>query len=497
VLGIYTQGVLAATLGLSGASDAFFAALALCLFVSYVVNTSVLNREVPELARLLDPSHVPTGAFWERAWRLTRPVSVVCAALGVALFVGADWAIKLIAPGLTPDTSNLAAASLRVMSVPLAIQLCSSVLIAVQYSLQRQPLIQVTSLFYSASVIPAVLFLTPRIGPISASIGAGVSFCLMFVTIVVGSLVLARRQVSPFNPSRPAGAEPSVAIVTLASVVFYGQTIVGPLIGSTIGEGTVAQLSFAYRPVEVLARALPVVIAYTVMPTLAAAHARQHLSQAHAQASEALRVTLVLILPLSALLVAVRDPLIAVLYQRSAFSADAARIVAPTLAWYAAALPGLSIVVVLNAILFSMGRQRWPLIIGLAMLLAYVALGVVLGHIYGGIGVALAFCVTNLVGAVAGTAVSGRRDALALSAAPWFRWTIAASVMALVCGGAAVLLAHALPNLVQLFLGLVIGGGAAIVCVAAALAGSVRAGRAWLDQHVIRVLRPNANPSPR
>src|SRR5438445_12577102 len=45
-LGIYTQAVLAATLGLSSASDAYFAALPLALFASYVVNTSVQNREV-------------------------------------------------------------------------------------------------------------------------------------------------------------------------------------------------------------------------------------------------------------------------------------------------------------------------------------------------------------------------------------------------------------------------------------------------------------------
>src|SRR3979411_2505155 len=64
VLGIWTQAVLAATLGLSGEADAYFTALALSLFVTYILTQTVINRWVPELASLLDPMHLPTRAFW-------------------------------------------------------------------------------------------------------------------------------------------------------------------------------------------------------------------------------------------------------------------------------------------------------------------------------------------------------------------------------------------------------------------------------------------------
>jgi peptidoglycan biosynthesis protein MviN/MurJ (putative lipid II flippase) len=191
--GIYTQAVLAATLGLSGASDAYFAALALCLFVTYVLNTSAINREVPELANLLDANFAPTRAFWRRTWRLSRRIVLISAVLGIALFAGADWAIKLIAPGLSPQSNELAVASLRIMAWPLAIQLSGSGLIAAQFALQGQPLIQSTALLYSGAVVAALVFLTPSVGPISAAIGAGVSFFLMFAVVVIGTQRLARR----------------------------------------------------------------------------------------------------------------------------------------------------------------------------------------------------------------------------------------------------------------------------------------------------------------
>jgi putative peptidoglycan lipid II flippase len=408
---------------------------------------------------------------------------LISAVLGVGLFAGADWAIKLIAPGLSPQSTELAAASLRIMGWPLAVQLSGSGLIAAQYALQGQPLIQSTALLYSGAVIGALLFLTPSVGPISAAIGAGASFFLMFVVVVIGTLRLARRPaVVSAEPTPDARNEGSMTLVALASIVLYGQTMVGPLIASLLAEGTVAQLSFAYRPVEVIARGLPVVIAYTVMPALAAAHGRQQSEQAQAQAAEALQVTLLLVLPLAALLVAVREPVVNILYQRAAFSDAAAQAVAPTLAWYAAALPGLSVVVVLETIFFSVGRERSALILGLAILGTFLGFGLVLGLALGGAGVALAFCIANTLGALGGAAAAGHRAPRALIAANWFRWTVLASILGLAGGSLGVASTRGLPSSLQLAAGLILGGIGPVVVLARS-----QVGRAWLAQRIGRL----------
>jgi peptidoglycan biosynthesis protein MviN/MurJ (putative lipid II flippase) len=216
-----------------------------------------------------------------------------------------------------------------------------------------------------------------------------------------------------------------VAIITLTSIVVFGQTVVGPMIASMLSPGTVAQLSFAYRPAEVLARALPTVIAYSVMPALAAAHAKRDATQVDTAITEVLRLSLGLMLPVAALLVALREPLITILYQRSAFSVEAVQTVAPTLGWYAAGLPAYSIVLVLNTIFLSIGRARWALAQGVAILGGYVLLGIPLGHTLGGEGVALGFCLASLVVAIAGIAATGRRDVRRLFSATWFRWSVA------------------------------------------------------------------------
>jgi putative peptidoglycan lipid II flippase len=488
IAGIYTQAVLAATLGLSGASDAFFAALALTLFTTFVVNTSVLNREVPELAGLLDPSHAPTAAFWKRVWRLTRATTAISAGLGVLLFVGADWAITLVAPGLPAPVHELAVTSLRIMGPPLAVQLSASGLVAAQYALQGQALIQSTALLYSAAVIAALVLLTARVGPTAAAIGAGVAYCLMFLVVVVGTLRLARRPASPFEPPPNARRSTSIPLVTTASIVLYGHTIVGPLIASTLGEGTVAQLSFSYRPVEVVARGLPAVIAATVMPSLAAAHARNQVAQAAALSAEALRLTLILVMPAAAVLTALREPVVRILYQRAAFSVDAVDAVVPTLAWFAAALPAMGAVVVLTSIFFSVGHERRALGLALFILLAYTTLAFALATPMGGVGIALAFFLANVAGAIAGVMVDNERSVHAIASASWLRWTVGASALAFVGGSAGVELTRGYPAIMQLLAGAVLGSLGPTLALIRIRGRLVGAGRTWLAQLLGRAI---------
>jgi putative peptidoglycan lipid II flippase len=483
VLGIWTQAVLAAALGLSGAADAYFSALVLCTFVTYILTQTVINRWVPQLASSLDTYDAPTDAFWAAGWRLARWVALPGLALGVVLFVGAPLAVRLVAPGLDDNTHALAAQSLRIMSLPLGLQLAGTGAIAIQYALQGQPIIQASGLLYSASVIPAVLLLTPALGATSAAIGAALSFVLMFAVVLGATLVTAREPRSPLPPSSTSVRGRSVAVITLASIVVYGQTVLGPIIASTLAAGTVAQLSFAWRPAEVLSRALPTVIAYSVMPALAAAHARGNRVQLEHSISEVLQLSLGLMLPIAALMVGVREPLVTLLYQRAAFSTDAVQAVAPTLGWFAAGLPAYSVVLVLSTIFISIGRERWALATGTAVVAAYALLGFGLGQLYGGAGVAQGFCLACVGVALGGTAATGRRDPRGLLMAAWFRWSALGAVLALAGAAAGIALMQGRPTWVQLLAGAIMGGiGAGI--------GVVGAEGAFVRSLLARLRRP-------
>ena len=462
-LGIWTQAVLAATLGLSGASDAYFSALNLTSMATFVLSTTVVNRVVPELARQLDPMDLPTGQFWVAARRATNRIGVISAIAAVTLFLAPEWAISLVAPGLAGASRDLAVASLRVMSLPLGLNLASSAFAAVQYALRRQAVVQATGPLYSLAVIPSLIWLTPLVGPISPSIGTAISFVLMFAALAVSTGVAARRRVSMLTVASVRTSPPALLLVVLAAVLSYGWVVVGPIIASTLAEGTIAQVTFAFRPVDVLSRALPMVIGYSVMPTLAAAHTREDWAHLESTASEALRLALGATVPIAALLIALREPLVAVVYQRSAFSAEAARAVAPTLGWYASSLPGYGLIILLTLMFLSVGREGAAVVLSAAFLLLQLPLGWVLGQAFGGIGVASGFSVAALLVAPAGVVASGRHDVRGLLVAAWFRWTLAGAAGALLLGTLASDLTYGVPGLVRLLIGFSVGSAPAIV----------------------------------
>jgi hypothetical protein len=141
------------------------------------------------------------------------------------------------------------------------------------------------------------------------------------------------------------------------------------------------------------------------------------------------------------------------------------------------------VVLVLSTIFISIGRERWALATGAAVVGAYAVLGFGLGQIYGGAGVAQGFCLACLCVALGGIAATGRRDPRGLLKAAWFRWSALGAALALVGAAGGISLTQGHPTWVQLLAGAIIGGiGAGI--------GVVGAEGAFVRSILARMRRP-------
>jgi hypothetical protein len=128
----------------------------------------------------------------------------------------------------------------------------------------------------------------------------------------------------------------------------------------------------------------------------------------------------------------------------------------------------------LSTIFISIGRERWALATGAAVVAAYAVLGFGLGQMYGGAGVAQGFCLASVCVALGGTAATGRRDPLALLKAAWFRWSALGAVLALAGAAAGIFLMQGHPASVQLLAGAIVGGFGATIGVVGAEGAFVR-----------------------
>jgi putative peptidoglycan lipid II flippase len=111
---------------------------------------------------------------------------------------------------------------------------------------------------------------------------------------------------------------------------------------------------------------------------------------AHRTQNRALEVALALSLPAAAALAVAAVPIIAALFERGAFGAEATAAAAAALAAYALGLPAFVLVKALTPGFFARGDLATPVKIGLATVALNLALNLTLAPLFGHVGIALA-----------------------------------------------------------------------------------------------------------
>ncbi len=99
-----------------------------------------------------------------------------------------------------------------------------------------------------------------------------------------------------------------------------------------------------------------------------------------------LRAMLLLALPATVGLIALRIPLIRVLYERGSFDAHSTEMVAWALLWYAIGLTGHSLVEVLSRAFYAMHDTRTPVTVGVIAMTGNILLSFAFSHLFGRLG---------------------------------------------------------------------------------------------------------------
>ena len=140
--------------------------------------------------------------------------------------------------------------------------------------------------------------------------------------------------------------------------------IVNTIIALGQPEGSVTAITLAFSLMLMPQMAIAQSAAIASLPTFSAQVARgEHGEMRHSLAST-LRAVLLLAIPATAGLILLRTPLVALLYQRGAFSAQSTELVAWALLWYAAGLVGHALVEILSRAFYALHDTRTPVIVG-------------------------------------------------------------------------------------------------------------------------------------
>jgi len=142
--------------------------------------------------------------------------------------------------------------------------------------------------------------------------------------------------------------------------------LVNTILASGMPEGSLAAITLAFAlmimPQAVLAQSTGI----AALPTFSAQVARGELSAFRTAIADTLRGLVFLSLPASLGLIVLREPIVGLLLQRGAFTAESTQMVAWALLWYAAGLVGHSLLEISARAFYALQDTRTPVLVGAA-----------------------------------------------------------------------------------------------------------------------------------
>lgn len=296
------------------------------------------------------------------AWRLTSMVMslamVVTIPTSLVLAFLARPLTELVVPGWDAQSKDLTATLMRIMLISPAIFAVSGFCISVLNSFQRFFLAGLAPVMYSATIIASALLFRP-LGIEAVAIGAVVGSALHLLIQVPGLISIGMRY--RFRVSLSDRGVREVLRLMGPRMIGLGVTQVNQLVNVILASfllvGSIGYLNVAWLML-MTPLVLAMAISTAVFPTMAEESARHHSEAVGEVFVLSLRTILFLTIPLAVGLMALGEPLIRLLFEHGAFTAENAHLTQFALMFYAIGLAGHATVEIVDRVYYAL-HDTW------------------------------------------------------------------------------------------------------------------------------------------
>ncbi len=181
------------------------------------------------------------------------------------------------------------------------------------------------------------------------------------------------------------------------AAVYQINSLVICLLGSLLPQGSISYLYYADRLVQFPLGIFAIAMATAVLPALSQQASSGQLNQLKATFSHALRMVFFIMLPCMAGLIVLREPIVALLFQRGAFGDEATRLTASALFYYVIGLWAFSGVRIVLYAFYALKDTRTPVLAGVVSVLANSVAGIALMGPMKHNGLALALSLSSML----------------------------------------------------------------------------------------------------
>ncbi|MEN6326293.1 MAG: lipid II flippase MurJ [Syntrophomonas sp.] len=165
-----------------------------------------------------------------------------------------------------------------------------------------------------------------------------------------------------------------------------------------MNPGSISALDYASRISSLVYSIFILSLATVIYPALS------RLSEDHGEfmrlLGRALRIALMAVLPMAAMFIVLRIPIVELLYQRGRFDAQDTLITSTVLAGLALGMCGMAFCELLNRAFYALKDTRTPMINGICVIIMNIIMNIILVHYMGILGIALGSSIAATFSAV-------------------------------------------------------------------------------------------------
>jgi putative peptidoglycan lipid II flippase len=355
LIGFFRVALTAYLLGTHSAADA----LAVAVGPIDTLNSVLINTMIFAFVPMLTERDGPARAALFR--KLRRVFMRVFFLLAVSIILFAPWLIRVLAPGLDANYVGTAITILRIASVSSLAAGTAALHSAFLFTHRRF----VPTAFHQAS-----LNLLTIVGALGLWRTAGVyGFAIGYTVgawVQLGIVYFAARDTSQGEPAGEPDIHWRELLAKPGSFLLYAglialNVIVTRAYATHAGTGMAAALDYSMRCLNVPLAYLINPVSNSLLPEIARLRSRLQLRQAFRLIDKTIALVALVAVAGCAAGIALREPLIALLFERGSFTAQSTRLVSAVFLGFAPSLIGWSLLELTSRSLFALDRPRLPL----------------------------------------------------------------------------------------------------------------------------------------
>jgi putative peptidoglycan lipid II flippase len=300
------------------------------------------------------------------AWRLASSVInlvlLALAGFSLVMAVFAPWIVPLITPGFDPPTTELTVRMTRVMLLSPVFIGMGAVVSGILNSYERFTIPAIAPLLYNLAIIGAAIVLAPIVGVEGLAVGVAIG-SLAHLVVQLPDLAGVGQRYDLFVSIAHPGVRRVVWLMlprTLGLAAVQINFLASTLLASGLPEGSLTAYNYAFQLLQVPVGVVGVSVAVALFPRLSRDAALGRVKELRRQLSASMRVLLFIALPLTAVMVVLREPLTAVFFQYGLFSAQSTQQTSVALLFFTLGLAAQVLVPILARAFYALQDTRTP-----------------------------------------------------------------------------------------------------------------------------------------